>query len=191
MIDFNITLENKDLLLRPIISSDFENFKVLTLDKSQWYYFTSDLSNEDELKLWVANAINDIKNETRLPFTVIYKPENKIVGSSSLGNYSERDKRIEIGWTWVSKEFHGKTINDQMKFLLMQYCFEKLNLIRVEFKIDVLNIYARNALKRVGATEEGILRSHTLMINNRRRDTIYYSVLNSEWENIKKNYKYV
>ncbi|MFZ1291535.1 MAG: GNAT family protein [Melioribacteraceae bacterium] len=188
MLDFNIILENSNILLRPIKSTDFQDFPKITNDKSLWYYFTSDLSNIDELKIWVETAINDLQNKIRLPFTIFYKPENIIVGSTSFGNFSQRDSRIEIGWTWVSKNYQGKGINDQVKFLMLQYCFEKLNLVRVEFKTDVLNVYARNALKRIGAKEEGILRTHTLMTNNRRRDTIYYSVLKYEWQNIQDIY---
>ena len=188
MIDFNVQLENDSILLRPIELNDYLEFLKITTEKLMWYYFTSDLSNPVDLKFWVDNAVYDLINKVRLPFAVIYKPNNKIIGSSSFGNYSKRDSRIEIGWTWVSREFQGKGINNQMKFLMMQHCFEKLDIIRVEFKTDVLNIHARNALKRIGATEEGILRSHTLMTNNRRRDSIYYSVLNSEWPNICSKY---
>jgi RimJ/RimL family protein N-acetyltransferase len=72
-----------------------------------------------------------------------------------------------------------------MKYLMLGYCFETLGFERVEFKTDVLNLPARKALARIGATEEGILRSHTLMINNRRRDTIYFSILKPEWERLK------
>ena len=97
----------------------------------------------------------------------------QIIGSSSFGNFSDRDKRVEIGWTWLGRAYQGKGFNDLSKYLMMEYCFEKLGLERVECKTDVLNTHARRALQRIGMTEEGILRSHTLMTNNRRRDTIY------------------
>lgn len=188
MINFNVNLENSVIQLRPINKNDLYDFEKITNDKNLWYYFTSDLSNLDELNNWVETALTDIQNKSRLAFTIIYKPENKIIGSTSYGNFSQKDLRIEIGWTWIAKEFQGKGINDQVKFLMLQYCFEILKLIRVEFKTDVLNIYARNALKRIGATEEGILRSHMLMTNNRRRDSIYYSVLKVEWQKVKEKY---
>ena len=127
----------------------------------------------------------EIKNKKRLAFSIIDKQTNSLVGSTSIGNISERDKRVEIGWTWLGREFQGKGINDQAKYMLLKYCFEELHCERVEFKTDILNVPARNALKRIGAVEEGVLRSHTLMTNNRRRDTIYYSILRQEWENIK------
>ncbi|MBK7105205.1 MAG: GNAT family N-acetyltransferase [Ignavibacteriae bacterium] len=185
MLNYNIVLENSNVLLRPIKSVDFYSFKEITNEQKLWYYFASDLSNLEELKNWVETAVNDLQNKTRIPFTIIYKPENRIIGSTSFGNFSQRDLRIEIGWTWISKEFQGKRINDQVKFLMLKYCFEDLNLSRVEFKTDVLNVHARIALKRIGAVEEGILRSHMLMTNNRRRDSIYFSVLKDEWQKLK------
>ena len=150
-----------------------------------WTYFTNDLSDQTALRTWVETAVQQIKDKKRLAFSIINKRTDSLVGSTSIGNISERDKRVEIGWTWFSRAFHGKGLNDHSKYLLLKYCFEELGCERVEFKTDVLNIPARNALKRIGAIEEGILRSHTLMTNNRRRDTIFYSILSPEWENVK------
>jgi RimJ/RimL family protein N-acetyltransferase len=83
----------------------------------------------------------------------------------------------------------GTGLNKECKFLLLQYAFEHLNFERVEFKTDVLNTAARNALKKIGAKEEGVLRSHMTLHNGRRRDSIYYSILLNEWEEIKNNFR--
>lgn len=183
--NFSIQLKNDIIRLRPIQAEDAAAFAPLTTDSSTWIYFTSDLSVKHELHAWVNQALLDLQNKVRLPFTLLINATNEIAGSSSLGNISYRDKRIEIGWTWIAKQFQEKGINKEMKLLMMQYCFEELGMERVEFKTDVLNMPARKALLKLGAVEEGILRSHTLMTHERRRDTIYYSVLRSEWETIK------
>ena len=107
------------------------------------------------------------------------------MGSTSFGNISLRDKRAEIGWTWIGQNYQGKGINSEIKYLMIKYLFETLDFERVELKTDVLNIKARKALLRIGLKEEGVLRSHTLMTHGRRRDTVYYSLLKSEWEEIK------
>lgn len=185
MINSNIVLENKYVKLRPMVKEDLEYFVEITNDESIWFYFTNDLSKPDELKEWVEAGISETANKKRLAFTIIDKANNIAVGSTSFGNISYRDKRIEIGWTWLGKEYQGKGINDQVKFLMLEYCFENNDFERAEFKTDVLNVAARKALKRIGATEEGTLRSHTLMTHNRRRDTIYYSVLKDEWGSLK------
>ena len=107
------------------------------------------------------------------------------MGSTSFGNISYRDSRIEIGWTWLGREFQGSGTNRQMKYLIFKHAFEVLGMQRVEIKTDVLNLPARYAVKKIGAVEEGILRSHTQMTHNRRRDTIFYSILRKEWDNVK------
>lgn len=187
--DFYISLTNDKIILRPMVSEDYNSFEKLTDDKSMWVWFTSDLSEKSVLSDWVSKAVRDTKDKIRLAFSIIDKKTGAVVGSTSFGNISFHDKRIEIGWTWIAREYQGKKINDQVKFLMMQYAFETLGFERVEFKTDVLNVYSRNALLRIGATEEGILRSHMLMAHGRRRDTIYYSVLKPEWEKISFNSK--
>jgi RimJ/RimL family protein N-acetyltransferase len=182
MIDVNLTLENSQVLLRPMQESDLQAYLPLTSNPAMWTWFTADLSDRMELENWVRSSLDQARKEERLPFTVIGKDSGKIAGSTSLGNFSWRDARIEIGWTWFGREFQGKGINDQTKYLLLSYCFNVLKMERVEFKTDVLNTHARRALLRTGAVEDGILRSHTLMTHGRRRDTIFYSILRNEWE---------
>ena len=181
MIDFSLKLENEKILLRPLEREDFDEISNLTQDPEMWCYFTSDLSNLEVLKKWIDSAVSDRIDHKRLAFVIIEKISGKIIGSTSFGNYSEKDKRIEIGWTWLGRDFQGNGYNTQAKELLLKYSFKTLRLERVEAKTDVLNKAARNSLLKSGFVKEGILRSHTLMANNRRRDTIYYSLLKSEY----------
>jgi RimJ/RimL family protein N-acetyltransferase len=168
-----------------MVSKDYKSFEKLTEDESMWRYFSSDLSVKSELHEWIKSALNDIRNNTRLAFTIVDKTTGNIVGSTSIGNISYKDKRIEIGWTWIAKEYQGKGVNNQIKYLMLKYLFETMDFERVEFKTDVLNTPARKAFRRIGAKEEGILRSHMLMTHGRRRDSVYYSILKSEWVEIK------
>jgi RimJ/RimL family protein N-acetyltransferase len=185
MKDFNKVFETGSIVLRPLIPEDAGEFKKVTGDKAMWIYFTHDLSDAGSLDQWVEEGVQENNNKTRLALSILCKQSNKLIGSTSIGNISERNRRVEIGWTWICRDYQGKGINDQAKYVLLDYCFRELQCERVEFKTDVLNIPARNALKRIGAVEEGILRSHTLMTYNRRRDTIYYSILSDEWKKIK------
>lgn len=183
MIDANLVLENEQILLRPISEQDFSSLLPLANDASLWKYFTYDLSIPSEFEEWVKPALVG----QRLQFVVWDKETNLPVGSTAFGNYSDRDERVEIGWTWLGRQFHRSGINQAMKLLMLKHCFETLKLKRVEFKTDVLNMPARKALLKLGAVEEGVLRSHTLLTHNRRRDTIYYSLLESEWPGISGN----
>ena len=136
MLDFELILQNSRILLRPLIREDIEGFEELTRDKLMWIYFTNDLSDKTVLYEWMDEALALKEKKLRLPFTIIDKKSGALVGSTSFGNISYRDKRIEIGWTWLGKSYWGKGVNYAVKFLMIQYCFESLEFERVEFKTD-------------------------------------------------------
>jgi N-acetyltransferase len=185
MIPVDLTLQTSKVLLRPIEENDFNSFLELAQDEGAWNYFTLNLADKNHLRKWMEQAYSDRGANTRRPFTIVEKSSNKISGSMSMGNISMQDLRLEIGWSWLGKNFRGTDVNRHAKYCMMNYAFDKLNFERVEFKTDVLNTRARKGLQKIGGKEEGILRSHMTMWNNRRRDSIYYSVLKNEWPELK------
>lgn len=184
-MDFNQAFENSIAKLRPLEESDFNDFIDIAFDESIWIRTTIHIQTEEDLRKYVEDSIKERERKFRYPFTIIDKRVNRTAGCTSYANISEKDKRLEIGWTWLGKDFQGTGLNKACKFLLLQNAFESLGIERVELKTDVLNVQSRRAMMKIGAVEEGILRSHTLMPDGRRRDTIYYSILNSEWGKIK------
>jgi RimJ/RimL family protein N-acetyltransferase len=186
MIPQDLMLETDKVILRPIAEDDYDFFLELgKKDFDMWYYFTYHLGDEKQLTKWMEMAFADKKAGTRRPFTIIEKATGKIAGSSSMGNISYYDLRLEIGWSWLGTDFRSTGINRHAKYSMMKYAFDELQFERVEFKTDVLNERARKGLANVGGKEEGILRSHMTMWNNRRRTSIYYSVLKDEWPALK------
>jgi RimJ/RimL family protein N-acetyltransferase len=181
ILDFEKNINSEKVILRPMNVNDFDKMKVLTSDTEMWYYFTADLSNEQILKNWIESAISELKDKKSLPFTIIDPTNDNIIGTTRIGNISETNNRVEIGWTWIAKKYQGTGINGHVKKLLFEYLFVETSTLRIEFKTDVLNIPARKAMEKVGLIKEGILRIHTLMTNDRRRDTLYYSLLKNEW----------
>lgn len=181
MIDPMITLRSDRVVLRPLAETDVEAFARVAYDPGIWRYFVADAGTEEGLRAFVAGAVREREAGTRVPFTIEDAASGAVVGSTSYGSISERDQRIEIGWSWLARAAQGTSLNTHAKHLLLAHAFDTLGYERVEFKTDVLNLRARAALKKIGATEEGVLRSHTLMPGGRRRDTIYYSVLRDEW----------
>jgi RimJ/RimL family protein N-acetyltransferase len=179
------TLETPRVILRLLKAEDHDALLPLTQSDDIWKFFTKYLSQPGELKTWIEDALKEREEQKKMPFLVIDKP-NQICGSTSFGNISFYDKRIEIGWTWLGQEFIGIGINRQAKFALLSYAFEVMQMERVEIKTDILNERARAALLKIGMMPEGVLRSHQLMHSNRRRDTIYYSIIKNEWEEKKK-----
>jgi RimJ/RimL family protein N-acetyltransferase len=185
-IPLELILETNKVILRPLQEDDFDAFLNLAQhDEDMWKYFSFNLGDKISLQKWIEAALTERKTGTRRPFTIIDKSTNKIAGSSSLGNISYHDLRAEIGWSWLGKDFRSTGVNFHAKYVMMRYVFDELNFERMEFKTDVLNERARQGLRKVGGKEEGVLRSHMTMWNNRRRDSIYYSVLKSEWPHLK------
>jgi RimJ/RimL family protein N-acetyltransferase len=187
MIPTDLILETNKAILRPLNVNDYTTFLQLAQqDKDMWYYFSYNLADEKQLQKWFEIAFTDKAANTRRPFTIIDKETGQIGGSSSLGNISMHDLRAEIGWSWLGKNFRSTGLNRHAKYAMMKYAFEELNFERVEFKTDEQNARARKGLQNVGGIEEGILRSHMTMWNNRRRTSIYYSVLKNEWPELRK-----
>lgn len=182
----DLILETGKILLRPIKTNDYDTFlKLAQQDEGMWEFFSKNLSNAHQLKEWMDDALAVLEHGTRMPFTIVEKTTGNIAGSSSIGNISWYDKRLEIGWSWLAPDFRSTGINKNAKFAMMQYAFEVLHFERVEFKTGVLNLRARKGLEKVGGIEEGVLRSHSLLWNGRRRTSVFYSVLKDEWPKLK------
>ncbi len=185
MISPGLRLETDKVLLRPLQHLDISFFARITNEPSLWKYFTFLLNNPVELQHWVETAIKEREEGKRIPFAIVEKATGEVCGSTSLGSISYYDKRIEIGWSWLGKHFQGTGINFHAKFCMLSYAFDVLNWERVEIKTDNLNERAKQGLRKIGAKEEGVLRSHMQMPLNRRRDSIYFSILKDEWPKIK------
>ena len=181
----DLYLHTDKVLLRPFQPSDLEALQTIAIDEDIWRYMSTRVTSDTELGYWVANAVKDREKQLRYTFMILDRATGNLAGSTAYGNISIVDKRLEIGWTWLSKAFRGTGLNRHCKFLLLHYAFEVLQFERVELKTDVLNLRSRQAMRKIGATEEGVLRSHMQMHDGRRRDTIYYSILRQEWPTIR------
>lgn len=186
VISPDLTLETEKVQLRPLRHLDLVSFAPMAKDASLWTYFTMYLHVPGELERWVDIALKEREEGNRIPFTIIKKESNEICGSSSLGSISYFDKRIEIGWSWLGKEFQGTGVNFHAKFCMLSYVFDVLDWERVEIKTDNLNERAKQGLRKIGAKEEGVLWSHMQMPENRRRDSVYFAILKKEWPDVKK-----
>ncbi|MEO0405383.1 MAG: GNAT family N-acetyltransferase, partial [Bacteroidota bacterium] len=117
MIDFKTHIESELVLLRPTKLDDFEEMLQLTQDPQMWYYFTSDLSDQETLRGWLKRAVDELHNRSSLPFTIVDLKSKNIIGCTRIGNISEEHQRLEIGWTWIAKDYQGTGINGHVKQL--------------------------------------------------------------------------
>ena len=182
-----IILENERAKLEPLASQHFDALLSVVLKYPDLpRYSPSNYATETGLRAYFQTAFDQRKENVRYAFAIYDKAVGEYVGSTSLGNISNAHRRIEIGWTWLSKDRQRTGLNRHNKFLMLRYAFENLQFERVELKTDSRNLQSRRAMEGIGAKYEGTLRSHTLMFDGYRRDTAYYSILKSEWEEIKK-----
>ncbi|MBS1627744.1 MAG: GNAT family N-acetyltransferase [Bacteroidetes bacterium] len=184
--DEDIILENDVLLLKPILIDDIENlFAIATADQTLLQFSPKQVYTKELLTEYIETAIKLRANHSRYSFTIFNKHENCYMGSTSFLNIFNTDDRLEIGATWIGKQFQGTGLNRQCKFLMLQYAFDAVNAYRVEFKTDERNLQSRKAIEKIGAKFEGVLRKHTIMYDGYRRNTFCYSILKPEWELMK------
>lgn len=178
-------LENSKVILKPLSLEDIDLLYPVAMEKELWQISLTRMESRNDLERYINEALAEEKKGISYPFTIIDKQSGKTAGSTRYGNITPAHSRLEIGWTWISTSFQGTGLNRACKYELLKYAFEILQANRVELKSDVLNTQSRNAMKKIGAKEEGILRSHMIAETGRVRDSVYYSILKQEWEEIK------
>jgi RimJ/RimL family protein N-acetyltransferase len=184
----------KPLLAKPLLGNYFnlmpleenhrESLREITQDKELWKYFPYTLVGE-HFDPGFDKALKALKNGDEIGFVVCRKTDGKIVGSTRYYEMKPKFSRLTIGHTFYVPELRGTLVNPECKYLLLQNAFENWQINRVEINADTRNLHSRAAIKKLGATEEGILRQHILMENGYRRDTAIYSILKEEWPKIK------
>ncbi len=180
----NIILENKRVLLRPLSMMDLESLLPIALESELWKVGMTEIRDRQDLEHYIEQALSDRTKGLSYPFVIVDKDSNQIAGSTRYSEITPQFKRLEIGWTWLSKNTRGSGLNKACKYELLRFAFEELLMNRVEIKTDALNLRSRAAIKKLGATEEGILRSHMITHSGRVRDTVMHSILSSEWPRI-------
>ncbi|MFI5253705.1 MAG: GNAT family N-acetyltransferase [Bacteroidota bacterium] len=186
-----VTLHGKHVRLESLSTEHIESICEIGLEKSLWKWTITNIETREDLEKYVKDAIYEQLHGTGLPFAImsnINSPDGsyRIVGSSRYFNIEPSHKRLEIGHTWIAPQWQRTIVNTEAKYLLLKYAFEKMGVNRVEFKTDALNKKSRIAIKRIGAHEEGILRKHSITQLGRVRDTVYYSIISTEWDKVKK-----
>jgi RimJ/RimL family protein N-acetyltransferase len=179
------SLENEHVLLRPVRPGDRAALRAIAMDPQIWRYFVIRIETEADFDAFFDAGLADLGAGRRIPYFIADKRTGSAAGSMSFGNMAEKDGRLEIGWSWLGRDWQGKGINRWAKFLMLAHAFDQMGAERVEFKTDRLNVQARQGLRNIGASEEGTLRSFNRMPDGRRRDAVFYSVLRAEWPRVR------
>ena len=154
---------------------------IVEADAELLKWFTHPMHTAAQLKVYIEEALAAQRAGSALPFAILDPQSGDAIGTTRYGNIDRANLRLEIGWTFVGRPWQRSAVNTQCKLLLLRHAFAHLGANRVEFKTDSLNVQSRTALLRLGAVEEGILRSHMVTASGRLRHSVYYSVIAEEW----------
>jgi len=185
MVIAPVTLEGRHVRLEPLTSGHAAGLAEIGLDEDLWRWIPTSVRTAEEMSAYVQTALKEQADGSALPFALIEKTSGRVIGSTRYGNIERVHHRLEIGWTWVARAWQRTPINTEAKYLLLRHAFETLGCMRVELKTDSLNERSRAAIQRIGAREEGIFRNHMITSTGRVRHTVYYSIVDSEWPQVK------
>jgi RimJ/RimL family protein N-acetyltransferase len=150
-----------------------------------WRYTPYTIGSEDDMRALIEAELRKQQAGLTLRFATIARAGAQPVGSTSYLNIDQQHHRLEIGGTWITPAWQRSAVNTEAKYLQLSHAFETLGCMRVEFKTDSLNVKSRQALARIGAVEEGTFRNHMIMPDGRRRHSVYFSIVDSEWPAVK------
>ncbi len=182
-------LENSKVRLEPLRLEHLSAFQVYALSEPEiWKYSMVSAAGAENMEKYVQKALETRAGQEAYPFAVIEVATGKIAGSTRFYDISLSQKNLSIGHTWYASEFQGTGLNKAAKYLLFSFAFEELGMERVEFRADARNLRSIAAMKSIGCTQEGVLRSNGFAEGNTRRDSVILSVLKQEWEGKVKDY---
>lgn len=187
MILTPVTLEGRHVRLEPLAQAHHAALCAIGLDPELWELIPYRVATPEDLAAYIQAAQDAQAMGSALPFATVHSPSGQVVGSTRYLNIDQANRRLEIGATWIAAPWRRTAVNTEAKYLMLRHAFEALGCIRVELKTDSLNRRSRNAIRRIGATEEGTLRQHMITWSGRLRDSVYFSILDSEWPRVKQD----
>jgi RimJ/RimL family protein N-acetyltransferase len=180
-----ITLEGPHVRLDPLSPAHEESLVAAAADGELWNSTVTFVPTRETMADYIATALKAQAQGRELPFVITRKPLGRIVGATRFYNIEPQDRHVEIGYTWLAASAQRTAVNTEAKLLLLTQAFETWRCIRVALVTDVLNLQSRAAILRLGAKEEGVLRQHMVMPDGRYRDSVLFSIIETEWGSVK------
>jgi N-acetyltransferase len=181
-----VTLAGRFVRLEPLSEQHIGGLAAIGIDDSIWQYMPYGfMRNEDDIRRWVRGILAHAAEGTDLPFAAIDLASGCVAGATRYMEIRPSHHGLEIGGTWYGAAFRRTHVNTECKYLLLEHAFERLKCIRVQLKTDSRNERSQQAIERIGAVREGMLRKHLILPSGYVRDSVYYSIVDSEWPNVK------
>ena len=181
-----ITLEGAYVRLEPLRPQHAQMLWTIARDSLeelfQWIPYR--LESLADFRQFNRQVLGEQRRGVSLPFATFVREGNQIAGTTRFMNMDSANRKVEIGSTWIAPRWQRTVVNTEAKYLMLDHAFDTWNCLRVELKTDSLNQRSRQAILRLGAKEEGTLRNHMLTWNGRQRDSVYFSILDTEWPEV-------
>ena len=181
-----VVLTGKYVRLEPMTEEHVPGLAEIGVGQTFWdFMLYGNINSVDDMRNWVRDILARAEKGTDLPFVAIHLVSGRVTGATRFLNIMPKDRGLEIGGTWYGPEFQRTVVNTECKYLLLSHAFETLGCIRVQFKTDSRNERSQKAIERIGAVKEGILRNHIILPDQQYRDSVFYSIIESEWPGVK------
>jgi RimJ/RimL family protein N-acetyltransferase len=181
-----VVLEGPRVRMEPLdLERHWEGLASIGVDPDLWRWTQAIIRSREDLRRYLDEAMREMGEHRSLPFATIDRASGRIAGCTRFSSIDIRGRQIEIGWTWVGRPYQRTHVNTEAKYLMMRHAFEVLGAAKVQLKTNVLNERSRNAMRRIGCVEEGVLRKSAVNDDGVWRDTIYFGVLDDEWPAVK------
>jgi N-acetyltransferase len=181
-------LENQRAMLLPLEYDHLVPLCTIGLDPAIWQFTTAHNRTPDDMRQYVARALEERELGKSMPFVIYDKIDGSLAGCTRYMNLAPEHKRTEIGSTWYAPSYQGSGLNRHVKFLMLSFAFQNLDMNRVEFKTDLRNERSLRAISKLGAVREGTLRHHMISPDGHTRNTVYFSILKDEWPAIRNSH---
>ena len=178
-------LVGKTIGLRVLELEDAPQLVDAAADGELWNLKVTVVPGPSTIDRYIATALQGLHEGHVIPFVVIARDSGRIVGSTRFWKIDRGNRKLEIGHTWLSKSVQRTAANTEAKFLLLKYAFEVMQCVRVQFTTDELNEKSRAAILRIGAKQEGIVRHERIMPDGRKRNSVRFSIIDTEWPDVK------
>ncbi len=183
-----VTLQGRYVRLEPMTEAHVLGLAEIGVGQDFWHFMLyGDMKTETDMRNWVLDILKRVEKGTDRPFVAIHLESGRVAGATRYLNIMPNDRGLEIGGTWYGTDFQRTPVNTECKYLLMTHAFETLRAIRVQLKTDSRNERSQKAIERIGARKEGVLRNHMILPDGHIRHSVFYSVIDSEWPEVKKN----
>jgi RimJ/RimL family protein N-acetyltransferase len=182
-----VTLQGKHVRLEPMTQAHTLALAEIGVGQPFWNFMVyGTMTSAEDMGNWVRDILARAETGTDVPFVAIHLATGRVAGATRYMNIMPKDRGLEIGGTWYGLDFQRTVLNTECKYLLLRHAFETLSCIRVQLKTDLKNERSQKAIERIGGVKEGVLRNHMILPDGRIRHSVFYSILDTEWDGVKK-----